>query len=283
VIVGGDEWTTLKESVAAEVRRPLTSILGLALALKHTDAASPDGKDMIKQLATSARKLDRLVGQMMELDKIADGTLAPNRRRTNLEALVRRVIEESQDLAKRHVEVEAERVAIRVDPHLAEQMIDALLANAVKRTAPGNPVWVKVASDLGGVVIAVEDTGSELPPGLRSAMLAAATDEDPDGSRSKPTGATGLSLLERLAEIHGGRAWVEERQGGGASFRVLLSDDGAGAPVAEPPRGSAVALVPEADEASADATAEARAEDAEVDARELPDVEALREVLTGQS
>ena len=41
--------------------------------------------------------------------------------------------------------------------------------------------------------------------------------------------ATGLALLQRLAEVHAGRAWVEEREGGGASFRVFLPDVTAGA------------------------------------------------------
>jgi hypothetical protein len=52
-------------------------------------------------------------------------------------------------------------------------------------------------------------------------MVAALSDEGP-AARHKPRGATGLTLLARLAEIHGGRAWVEEHPGGGASFRVFL-------------------------------------------------------------
>jgi hypothetical protein len=84
-------------------------------------------------------------------------------------------------------------------------------------------VWVKISSDQGGAVIAVDDTGPEVPPGLRGAMVAALTD-DGRVARHKPSGGTGLTLLARLAEIHGGRAWVEERPGGGASFRVFLPD-----------------------------------------------------------
>jgi hypothetical protein len=81
-------------------------------------------------------------------------------------------------------------------------------------------VWVKISSDQGGAVIAVDDTGPEVPPGLRGAMVAALADVGPGARRTQ--GATGLTLLARLAEIHGGRAWVEERPGGGASFRVFL-------------------------------------------------------------
>ncbi|HEX6230891.1 MAG TPA: HAMP domain-containing sensor histidine kinase [Actinomycetota bacterium] len=279
VIVEDEERAGLKRSVAAEVRRPLTSILGLALALKHTDGSSPDGKDMVRQLATSARKLDRLVGQLLDADTLADGSLVPNRRRTNVEALVRRVIEESQELAKRDVQVEAEHVAIALDPHLAEQMIDGLLANAARRTSPGDPVWVRIASEEGGVMIAVDDGGPEVPSGLRSAMFAAVAGDGADGPGSKPTGETGLSLLARLAEIHGGRAWVEERPGGGASFRVLLSGEGDERPT-EQRHLHAVARVPEPSRPTHDPTADGHEEDPDVDVGASPDADALGKLLT---
>jgi K+-sensing histidine kinase KdpD len=220
-VIVDDERTALQEAVAADVRRPLTSILGLTLALKHADPQSTEGADMVRQLATNARKLDRLVGEMLALDRIATGTYEPNLRRTDLEALVRRVVEESPDLANRDVKVEADHVALELDPALTEQMVETLLSNAGRRTAPGNPVWVKVSSDQGGAVIAVDDTGPEVPPGLRGAMVAALSDQGP-AARHTPRGATGLTLLAKLAEIHGGRAWVEEHPGGGASFRVFL-------------------------------------------------------------
>jgi K+-sensing histidine kinase KdpD len=224
-VIVDDERTALQEAVASEVRRPLTSILGLTLALKHADPKSPEGKDMVRQLATNARKLDRLVGEMLSLDEIASGSFRPNLRRTDLEALVRRVMDESPDLANRDVKFEAEHLAIELDPALTEQMLETLLANAGRRTTPGNPVWVKVSSDQGGVVIAVDDTSPEVPSGLRGAKFASLTDAGPAARSNRPRGATGLSLLAKLAEIHGGRAWVEERPGGGASFRVLFPSD----------------------------------------------------------
>jgi K+-sensing histidine kinase KdpD len=250
-VIVDDERMALQEAVAADVRRPLTSILGLTLALKHADPQSVEGADMVKQLATNARKLDRLVGEMLALDKIADGTYEPNLRRTDIEALVRRVVEESPDLANRDVKVDADHVALEVDPALTEQMVETLLSNAGRRTAPGNTVWVKISSDQGGAVIAVDDTGPEVPPGLRGAMVAALSDDGP-AARHRPKGGTGLTLLARLAEIHGGRAWVEEHPGGGASFRVFLPgtqepqqesvDDRAAARVLNPDDERAIAL-----------------------------------------
>jgi K+-sensing histidine kinase KdpD len=224
-VILDDERTALQEAVAAEVRRPLTSILGITLALKHADPGSAEGRDMVKQLATNARKLDRLVGELLSIDRIAAGTFTPNLRRTDLEALVRRVVDESPDLANRDVEVSADHVAIQLDPGLAEQIVEVLLANAGRRTVPGSSVWVRVAPAEGGAVVSVDDTGPEIPAGLRQAMFAAATDDASEGQRTR--GATGLSLLSKLADVLGGRCWVEERTHEGASFRVFLPDVGA--------------------------------------------------------
>ena len=245
-VILDDERSALQEAIASEVRRPLTSILGITLALKHTDPKSTDGREMIRQLSTNVRKLDRLVGEMLDIDRIAMGTFTPNLRRTDLEALLRRVVEESPDLANRDVKIETDHVAIQVDPALTEQIVETLLANAGRRTVPGSSVWVKVSSDQEGAVIAVDDTGPEVPPGLRQAMFAALQEDGPGASRKqRARGATGLSLLSRLADIHGGRCWVEERPGGGASFRVYLPDGSprTGEPVRDAREGSAAALV----------------------------------------
>lgn len=224
------EHSALKEALAAEVRRPLTSILGITLALKHTDSKSPDGRDMVKQLATHARKLDRLVGELLQVDRIAAGTYVPNLRRTDLEALVRRVASEATDLANRDVEITTDHVAIHVDPALTEQILEALLANAGRRTVPGSTVWIAVARDGDGAVISVDDTGPELSPAVSQALQ----DADPT-ARDRARSAAGLSLVSRLAELQGGRCWVEDRPGGGVSFRVHLPD-GASLPDGEPER-----------------------------------------------
>src|SRR5438093_706966 len=81
-VVADKERSTLKDAVAGEVRRPLTSILGIALAMKHTDPKAADGQEMIRQLSSNARKLDRLVSVLLELERLMDGSLKPNRRRT---------------------------------------------------------------------------------------------------------------------------------------------------------------------------------------------------------
>ena len=211
-VIVDDQRDELHDAMASEIRRPLSSIMGLALALKHADPTSGDGKHMVRQLGASARRLERLVVQLLELDGIANGSYTPTKRRADLKAIVRRVVEETPDIDGLDVRVHAEHAAIELDPALTEQMVETLLANAARRSEAGDPVWVQVSSDHTGAVIAVDDTCADVPAGLTGA-----------GSNGTKKGqGTGLALLSRLAELHGGRAWVEERPGGGASFRVFL-------------------------------------------------------------
>ena len=220
--VADNERSALKDGLATQVRRPLTSILGVSLALQHNDPESRDGRELVRQLGTNARKLDRMVGVLLEIDRLADGTLRLNRRRTDLQALVRRVVEDSPDLANRNVHVEAEKVVVPVDPFMVEEMVDTLLSNANARTSSASPVWIKVSSDPEGAVIAVDDTGADVPEERRT-HLTSSSEEQMDGA-GRGGKSTGLAVLQRLAEVHAGRAWVEEREGGGASFRVFLPD-----------------------------------------------------------
>jgi signal transduction histidine kinase len=79
---------------------------------------------------------------------------------------------------------------------------------------------VRVASVAEGVVIVVEDAGPGVPDDIKEAIF----EPFRQGSENHPSPGTGigLALVARFAELHGGRAWVEDRQGGGASFHALL-------------------------------------------------------------
>jgi K+-sensing histidine kinase KdpD len=217
--VPATERSALQDAVAAEVRRPLTSILGVSLALRHNEPGSREGQDLMRQLTSNARKLDRMLGVLLELDRLEDGTLRPYRRRTDLQALVRRVVEESTDMPNRNVHIEAEKVVVAVDPAMTEQIVETLLTNASGRTSTGDPIWITVASDAEGAIVAVDDA-QQIPKELRKA-LSGSPDEQKDAAGRLPNS---LIVLERLAAVHGGRVWVEGRQNGGVSFRVLLPD-----------------------------------------------------------
>lgn len=212
---------TFLAAVSHELRSPLTSILGLSLTLERSEVAEDDRTDLLERLAANARKLDRLLKDLLDIDRLNRGIVEPQYRVTDVGALARRTIESLDPLSDRPIMVLADPVVISVDPAKVERIVENLLMNAARHTTPDKTIWLKVRSQDDGVLIAVEDDGAGVPEELREAIFEPFR-QGPTTSPHAPGTGIGLSLVDRFAALHNGRAWVEEREGGGASFRVFL-------------------------------------------------------------
>jgi PAS domain S-box-containing protein len=216
---------TFLDAVSHELRTPLATVIGIALTLQRAGSSltEQDTADLVDRLVANAGKLDRLLADLLDLDRLSKGILEPRRSRTDLAALVGRIAQEWQERSGRRLEVVAEPVVAWVDAAKVERVVENLLANADRHTTPDTPVWVRVARRDEGVVLAVEDAGGGVPRELRATLFEPFR-QGPGASPHAPGVGIGLSLVARFAELHGGRAWVQDRPGGGASFQVLLPD-----------------------------------------------------------
>lgn len=226
-------------AVSHELRTPLAALLGFALTLEQQGDLLPreEQLDLVARLARNARKLDRLLSDLLDLDRLRRGVLEPQRRLVDVGALARTVVEEAQ-LDPGRIELVAPPVVASVDGSKVERILENLVANAVKHTLPGTRIWVTVRSEDDGVLILVEDEGTGVRDDLKGEVFEPFRQGD-DVRPHAPGAGIGLSLVALFAELHGGRAWVEDRPGGGASFRVFLPGDGASAEAR--PSGSAAA------------------------------------------
>ena len=186
----------LQAAVANELRGPLSTLRGVSLTLKGV-VDGQDARRLVRQLGVCVRKIDQLVQDLADVARIAEGTLRVRRRRTDLEALVTRIVAEADGLEDRLLRLDTEAVTVPADPVRVQQILDALLTNARERSGLGQTIIVGVAPDHeGGAVVSVADEGP-----------------------TQPTVGPELSLAVRLAELHGGELWVEPLKRGG-SFRV---------------------------------------------------------------
>jgi hypothetical protein len=214
---------TFLTAVSHDLRTPLAAMLGLALTLERKEIGlSPDEmRDLATRIAANARKLDRLVMDLLDLDRLSRGILEPVFNRTDVGLLVQKIVSDADFLHEHPVAVDAESVLADVDTSKVERIVENLLANAVRHTPPGTQVWVRVLPQDGGALISVEDEGPGVLSELKDAVFEPFRQIETRDNPSPGVGI-GLSLVARFAELHGGRAWVEDRQGGGASFRVFL-------------------------------------------------------------
>jgi signal transduction histidine kinase len=107
-----------------------------------------------------------------------------------------------------------------VDPALIERILENLVMNAIKHTPAGTAIWVRASHVKGQLHIKVEDAGGGVPDELKTRIFEAF--EQGEVPMHSPGTGVGLSLVSQFAKLHGGRAWVQDRRGGGASFRVVV-------------------------------------------------------------
>jgi signal transduction histidine kinase len=214
---------TLLRAVSHDLKGPIAAVLGSAQTVRRRRdlGLTPEQEDsLLEAIEVSARKLDRLVDDLLDLDRLQRGVLEPERAPTDLGRLAEAVVAEAAELGTRPVEVSSDGTVADLDRGLVERIVENLVRNAARHTPPGTPVRITVrrSGEPEGVLLTVEDEGSGVPDHLKPVVF-----EPFRGGGGPSSGAgIGLSLVARFAELHGGRAWVEDRPGGGARFHVLL-------------------------------------------------------------
>jgi PAS domain S-box-containing protein len=214
--------TVALQVVSHDLRTPLAAILGLAITLENKAEEMPpeDVRDLASRIVQNSRRLDRIVTDLLDLDRLQRGGLVPRLLPVDLGVLVRQIVTRTDAVTERRLQLDTGPVCVNADPTMVERILDNLLANAVKHTPGDSRIWVRVERANEGGLLIVEDDGPGIDPEDRERIF----EPFAQGEAPGPGGAgIGLALVTKFAELHDGRAWVQERVGGGASFRVLLA------------------------------------------------------------
>jgi PAS domain S-box-containing protein len=214
--------TFAMQAVSHDIRTPLAAILGLALTLESRagEMSAEDVRDLSSRIVQNSRRLDRIVTDLLDLDRLQRNGIAANLRPVELGTLVRQLVTRTDAVTERRLQLDSGPVRVQADPTMVERIVENLLTNALKHTPGDSRIWVRVERTDEGALIAVEDDGPGIAPEDRERIF----EPFAQGASPGPGGAgIGLALVAKFAALHDGRAWVQERAGGGASFRVLLS------------------------------------------------------------
>ena len=217
-----DMKNTFLQAVSHELRTPLASVMGYALLLesKGQEMSAERRKVATQGVLDGARKLDRLLADLLDVDRLRRGIIEPRRAPTDLADLVRRILCETP-LGDHPVEANLPSVVVEVDAPKVERIVENLLSNAAKYSPPAAPIPITISEEDGGVAIYVEDEGPGVPDEFKVTVFQA-FERGGEVNDHTPGVGIGLSLVARFAELHGGSARVEDRIGGGSRFRVVL-------------------------------------------------------------
>jgi signal transduction histidine kinase len=215
--------------VTHDLQTPLTSIGALATELRAGQGL-PDGvKDDLDTIAHQAERLRRMVGQLLVTSRLEAGVLTPQAEVFSVHPLVERTWAALRADRPFHLSIEGEPHLAVADPDRVEQVLWALLDNAVKYSPAASPIRVRIAPTDGTLAIEVSDEGS----GMDEETRVRAFDQfyrSEQARRLAPDGSgVGLYAARGLVEAMGGSVSIESRLGRGTTIVIRLPAEPAGA------------------------------------------------------
>jgi two-component system sensor histidine kinase KdpD len=174
-----------------------------------------------------AGRLDRLVRNLLEMARLEAGELRIRKEPQPVEEVIGAALNHLEERLRGReldVRIPEDLPLVAFDPVLVEQVIINVVENAAKYTPPESPIEVAAIASGGEVTIEIADRGPGIPADHRDRVF-----EKFFRLRDGEGGGVGLGLTicRAIVNAHGGRIWVSERSGGGASFRFTLPLEGA--------------------------------------------------------
>lgn len=217
--------SALLDAVSHELRTPLASILTAAGSLRQRDVhwSDEEREEFLGAVVEEAQRLDRLVGDLLDLSRIEAGTLRVEKGWYDVGSLVDDVVGRLRSLTAEHrvvVSVSDDVPPVELDYVAVDQVLSNLIENAAKYSPTGTDIEVGVTASDGAVRFEVADRGPGVPPGESEKVFRPFYRIGRD-DRVRGTGV-GLAVARRLVEAHGGTIRVEPRAGGGSRFVFAL-------------------------------------------------------------
>jgi two-component system sensor histidine kinase KdpD len=207
----------LFSSVTHDLRTPLASIKAGVTSLLQDDGALDERqrRDLLSTVLEETDRLNRLLGNLLELARVRAGALVPAKEPTAVDEVVESVLHRLAPSLRR-VRVRTilrDTPEVPVDPIQLDQVLTNLIENAARHSPPGGEVVVSVSPWQRSVQVRVADQGPGIPPEDRERVFEAFYRRDDAGHGS----GLGLAIARAIVQAHGGRIWVEGTPSGGAA------------------------------------------------------------------
>jgi two-component system sensor histidine kinase KdpD len=216
----------LLSSVSHDLRTPLAVIKGAVTNLLDETVKwdSEARAELLGAINQETDRLNRLVGNLLNMSRIEAGTIQPHRIWHDISELISDVINRMQPMLPEHhlaADILSELPPVQLDYTLIEQVLTNLLENAGKYTPAGTPITITASREGDQLRVTVQDRGPGIPEGMDKRIFEKFVRSTEPERHADGTGL-GLAICKGIIEAHGGRIWVESAPSGGAAFRFTL-------------------------------------------------------------
>ncbi|MGB8861947.1 MAG: ATP-binding protein [Ilumatobacteraceae bacterium] len=215
--------TALLQAVSHDLRTPLASIKASVTGLLEGDVgfSNEDRSSLLHTIDQSADRLDRVVGNLLDMSRLQAGATVVTLGPTATEEVVAAALSALEAPAERvNVDVSAELPLVLTDAALLERAVANLVSNALAWSPPDRDVWIEAAQVQDHVDLRIIDRGPGIPPADRTRIF------EPFqrlGDRSTDAGVgLGLAIAKGFVEVVDARLEIDDTPGGGCTFTIVL-------------------------------------------------------------
>jgi PAS domain S-box-containing protein len=211
-----------------ELRNPLAPILNAVHLLRHHGDENPLRRQARAVIERQAGQLAHIVDDLMEVSRVTSGSIKLHLEHLDLRGIVEHAVESAKPLIDQHthelsVSLPPEPVWLHADAARLEQVAVNLLNNAAKYTDKDGHIWLSVEREGDDAVLRIRDTGIGIARELLPRIFDLFTQADRSLDRSQGGLGIGLTVVQRLVEMHGGTVEANSAGlGNGSEFIVRL-------------------------------------------------------------
>lgn len=205
-----------------ELRTPVSIIKSACEYAEAFDETDEERRETLGMIHRQADKMAGLIGQLLALTRLDQGTETLRPVPLDLGQLARRTLEDQNyDDARLRLAL-AEGVTVKGDEALLGRLAANLVDNAFKYGLPGGTVTVEVRAENGEALLTVADEGPGIPAGQQEKIWQRFYQVDAARGDQQEGVGLGLSLVQRIAQLHGGRMTLKSAEGAPSAFTLHL-------------------------------------------------------------
>jgi PAS domain S-box-containing protein len=227
-LAGLERLNTLKSEFVAlvshEFRTALVGISGFSEMIRDEDVSLEEAKGYAGDINKDAERLNRMINDMLDLDRIEAGRLTLQMQSVEINSLLEDAVGRARASSARHVIVvnlDPASPLVQCDPDRIAQVAANLLSNAIKYSPAGGEILVGSTARDGHVDVSIRDHGIGIAPDFIQRLFGRYERYEKMTNKIIGTGL-GLAITRQIIEMHGGKIWVDSAPGAGSDFHFTL-------------------------------------------------------------
>ena len=217
--------TEFVSMVSHEFRTGLVGIMGFSELIHDQDLEVAEIKILSEELNSEAQRLNRMIGDMLDFDRLEAGKVRLNLQPLDITQLAQEAIDRAAMTTDKHLitaNLHPKLPHVLGDSDRLTQVLTNLLSNAIKYSPNGGEICVSTRQNTASVEVAVTDHGKGIPPEFINRLFGRYERyEDKHAGKIIGTGL-GLAITRQIVEMHGGRISVDSVVGKGSEFRFTI-------------------------------------------------------------